>query len=211
MNIAQSNEVIGLDLDYDMNKIAYLVKMMKSEGAWESRSDDFPFYTIGKNTYQDTLKDYFGGIKDMNMRLIGAFKGFYREVLRVLSNNECESVLLDNSLSIPGFHIFPSHPILKEITSPWHIDKPHEKLGLGSIHPKAYTVAIQMPKGGGGMEFARADGSSDYIRYKTGRLYIHDGQLPHRIASLRKHKEGAFRITLQGHIIRRKKQLVTFW
>jgi len=209
VNVAERNEVKKIKINYPMSSVAGTVKQMKNE--WESRSSQFPFFTIGKNSYQDSIEDYFNGLDHPNKRLLEEFEGFYSVLIQALSESEGEPVYLDHSLSIPGFHIFPSDPILKKVKGPWHVDIPHEKLGLSSDHARGYTLAIELPTGGGGMEFYQEDGDHDYIRYKAGRLYIHDGQSPHRIASLKEYRAGDFRITLQGHIIRRKGKLVTFW
>jgi hypothetical protein len=202
------NEVRELKVDYPMDLVAWTVKNM----VWESRSGEFPFYTIGKNSYQDSIGEYFAQFSSLNRQLWSKFENLYTEVLKVLTRNEGEQVYLDPRLSFPGFHIFPcTDPILKKVSGPWHVDVPHEKLCLGSEHAKAYTLAVEMPLGSGGLEFYDVDGDHEYVQYNVGSLYIHDGQLPHRIASLRKYRMGDHRITLQGHIIRHKGKLITFW
>jgi hypothetical protein len=209
MNTAELNEVTELDVDYNVSQVAYIVKLLEREGLWESRSDQFPFYTIGKNSYQDNIEDYFHNPEDINVMLLAKLGDFYEEMLKILSEHEGRQVKLDPGLSIPGFHIFPAS--YKTKVGPWHVDIPHEKLGLGSEHAKAYTVAIEMPRGGGGIDFYKEDEEPDHIEYKTGYLYIHDGMLPHRIAGFREVHPGDYRITLQGHIISRYGELVTFW
>jgi hypothetical protein len=53
--------------------------------------------------------------------------------------------------------------------------------------------------------------SDEYVEYKVGELLLHDGMTPHRISPYRKYIEGEHRITMQGHIVRNGRELITFW
>lgn len=193
-----------LRVDYDMKGLALWAKGHPSK---ELRSVEMPFYTLGKNSYMDVENSAYH--KDMgywNVLLWGSHPILYVVVLKVLSDYMKEKVTLDARLSYPGFHIFLNDPVLMTIAGKWHTDIPHETLGLGDTDPMAYTLAIEMPEGGGGIDMC--DGG--YVEHKVGYMMIHDGQTIHRISPLK--QEGVKdRITLQGHIIRRNGKLITFW
>ena len=40
-------------LDFDCKQVADNVRGLGRMGKWESRSDEFPFYTLGKSAYLD--------------------------------------------------------------------------------------------------------------------------------------------------------------
>ena len=50
-----------------------------------------------------------------------------------------------------------------------------------------------------------------HLPYYERDLLLHDGLTIHRIAGLKKFVPGEYRITLQGHIVRRNKDLEGFW
>ena len=80
-------------------------------------------------------------------------------------------------------------------------------LELGQVDTSAFTVPVMLPTGGGGME--SEDG---YHPYAVGEMIMHDGKQLHRIASYKKYKQGEYRITLQGHIVRDDRgNLIMFW
>lgn len=199
-------------LDFDCEQVADNVKGLGQMGKWESRSDKFPFFTLGKSAYLDgNSETYYQGAERMNLTLFRTFNSFYKEVASKLSNHLGEWVVLNPKLALPGFHIFPADPKLLSVSGNWHLDIPHETLGIGDKDAYAFTVAVEMPTGGGGMDFKIGGESNEYIEYKVGELILHDGMTPHRIASYREYKPGEFRITLQGHIVRDGKDLVMFW
>ena len=51
-----------------------------------------------------------------------------------------------------------------------------------------------------------------YHPYSVGEMVMHSGEELHRIAKYNKYREGEYRITLQGHIVRDDKgNLIMFW
>ncbi len=199
-------------LDFDCKQVADNVKDLGRIGKWESRSDKFPFFTLGKSAYLDgNSETYYQGAERINLTLFGAFQFFYKEVAGKLSAYLGEWVVFNPKLALPGFHIFPADLKLLSVAGNWHIDKPHETLGIGDKDAHAFTVAVEMPTGGGGMDMKIGGESNEYIEYKVGELVLHDGMTPHRIASYRQYIEGDYRITLQGHIVRDGKDLIMFW
>ena len=192
-------------LNFSMDQVADSVLELKH--LWESRSDDFPFFTLGKSAYLDgNTEEYFKGADKLNPVLMKTFKPLYKRVANVLGSELGEKILSDDDLALPGFHIFPSDEKLLLISGNWHSDMPHMTLDLGDKDANAFTVPVMLPTGGGGMEFE--DG---YYPYAVGEMIMHSGKRSHRISSYKKYKQGEYRITLQGHIVRRNTGLIMFW
>ena len=199
-------------LDFDCKQVADNVKDLGQMGKWESRSDKFPFFTLGKSAYLDgNSGTYYQGADRMNLTLFRTFNSFYKEVAGKLSTFLGEWVVFNPKLALPGFHIFPADPKLLSVSGNWHLDSPHETLGVGDKDVHAFTVAVEMPTGGGGMDFRFGGDEDQYVEYNVGEMFIHSGMVPHRIASYRQYVEGDCRITLQGHIVRDGEDLIMFW
>ena len=199
-------------LDFDCKQVADNVRGLGRMGKWESRSDEFPFYTLGKSAYLDgNSGTYYQGADGMNLTLFRTFNSFYKEVAGKLSTFLGEWVVFNPKLALPGFHIFPADPKLLSVSGNWHLDSPHETLGIGDKDVHAFTIAVEMPTGGGGMDFRFGGDEDQYVEYNVGEMFIHSGMVPHRIASYRQYVEGDCRITLQGHIVRDGKDLIMFW
>ena len=199
-------------LDFDCKQVADNVRGLGRMGKWESRSDEFPFFTLGKSAYLDgNSGTYYKGADGMNLTLFRTFNSFYKEVAGKLSTFLGEWVVFNPKLALPGFHIFPADPKLLSVSGNWHLDSPHETLGIGDKDVHAFTIAVEMPTGGGGMDFRFGGDEDQYVEYNVGEMFIHSGAVPHRIASYRQYVEGDCRITLQGHIVRDGKDLIAFW
>jgi hypothetical protein len=199
-------------LDFDCKQVADNVRGLGRMGKWESRSDEFPFFTLGKSAYLDgNSGTYYQGADGMNLTLFRTFNSFYKEVAGKLSAFLGEWVVFNPKLALPGFHIFPADPKLLSVSGNWHLDSPHETLGIGDKDVHAFTIAVEMPTGGGGMDFRFGGDEDQYVEYNVGEMFIHSGAVPHRIASYRQYVEGDCRITLQGHIVRDGKDLIAFW
>jgi hypothetical protein len=199
-------------LDFDCKQVSDNVRGLGRMGKWESRSDEFPFYTLGKSAYLDgNSGTYYQGADGMNLTLFRTFNSFYKEVAGKLSTFLGEWVVFNPKLALPGFHIFPADPKLLSVSGNWHLDSPHETLGIGDKDVHAFTIAVEMPTGGGGMDFRFGGDEDQYVEYNVGEMFIHSGAVPHRIASYRQYVEGDCRITLQGHIVRDGKDLIAFW
>ena len=173
----------------------------------EKRNADLPFYTVGKSAYLDGDTPEYHDNKDrLNECMFSCFSYLYEEVLDVISEHLNERVILSDKLAYPGFHVFGNCQEFVEMGGNWHQDIPHETLGLGRVEPMAFTLAMVMPEGGGGIDFKERG----YVRHNVGTLILHDGYETHRIAPL-KQTGSKSRITMQGHIIKIKGQLIAFW
>jgi hypothetical protein len=196
-------------LDYDKDKV--IDNLFKLQDMWVSRSDDFPFYTLGRSAYLDgKTPEYKKAQKSMNKTLYGNFEELYNSVLLVLQDKLNEKIYLPKDLCYPGFHIFPSDKKLLSIAGNWHEDYPHETLEIGNQDTSTFTVAILLPESGGGID-CMIDNMPLYIGYKENEMLWHDGTTLHRIASYNQYKPNEYRITLQGHLIRRNNKMEVFW
>ena len=196
-------------LDIDVDEIAD--KVFRLQHHWISRSDEFPFYTLGRCSYLDgRTPAYHEEIKTLNPILLKEFDSLYGIIIDHLSNQFGEPIAISDRLAIPSFHIFMSSPFLLNHAGLWHQDYPHLTLDLGSVDPYAFTVAIKLPSGGGGLDYIE-DGKQKHIAYEEKEFIGHDGTMLHRIAGLKTYVNGEYRITLQGHLIRLNGVLTMFW
>ena len=196
-------------LDIDTDQI--VDKVFRLQKHWISRSDEFAFYTLGRNAYLDgKTTEYISESRILNPILSQEFCDTYDIIIDHLSDQFKEPIVLNHDLAYPSFHIFVSSPFLLTHAGLWHEDYPHITLGLGSKDPYTFTVAIKMPTGGGGMDYIE-NGMQKYLPYEEKELIGHDGTTMHRIASLKKYVPNEFRITLQGHLIRINGVLNMFW
>lgn len=197
------------ELEYNKDKV--VSNLFKLKDMWVSRSDDFPFFTLGRSAYLDgKTPEYKRSQKDMNKLLYNNFKELYNNILHVLEDKLHEEIYYPEDLCYPGFHIFPSDKKLLTIAGNWHIDCPHETLGLGSKDTSTFTVPIMLPESGGGIDCI-IDNMPIHIAYKEKEMLCHDGTTLHRIASFKEYKPNEYRITLQGHLVRRNKRMEVFW
>ena len=203
-------ETVRKSLDIDTEEI--IRSIYDCSQYWESRSDEYPFFTLGKSAYLDGKTDaYYEVSAWLNDILLGHFYGLYESVIHVLQEELEEPIELAHDLALPGFHIFPTSPKFLTIAGNWHQDYPHTTLGLGDVDPLAFTIAIKLPKSGGGMDYIDEFHQPQHLQYNEKDLILHDGQTIHRIAGIKEYVPDEYRITFQGHIIRRDNILEAFW
>ena len=199
-----------INLNIDNNSTTN--KIIAMQPLWISRSKDYPFYTLGRCAYLDgKTTAYYKDSAWQNEILIGEFESLYEELLNKLSIIFQEPVELAHDLAIPGFHIFLSHPKFLKISGKWHQDYPHITLGLDDVDSYAFTVAIKLPISGGGVDYIDEFHQPQRYEYTENKLMVHNGLTIHRIASLNQYKPEEYRITLQGHIVRRNGLLEAFF
>jgi hypothetical protein len=196
-------------LNINTDKIAD--KVFRLQKYWVLRSDEFPFYTLGRNAYLDgKTPEYKQESKVLNPILGQEFGDTYDIIIDHLSDQFKEPVELNNNLAYPSFHIFMSSPFLLTHAGLWHQDYPHLTLDLGDVDPYAFTIAIKLPTGGGGLDFID-NNAQKYLPYQEGNIIGHSGEIVHRMASLKKYIPDEYRITMQGHLIRINGVLTMFW
>lgn len=203
-------EIVEGSLDIDTREIANKVLALRE--LWINRSSEYPFYTLGRCAYLDGKTDaYYKDSAWQNDILLGEFGDLYIAITEWLNKKLKTPTFLAHDLSLPGFHIFPSSEKFLSVTGNWHMDYPHETLGLPNKDTKAFTVAIQLFTSGGGMDWLDEKGVVSYIPYTEGNIVLHSGEDVHRIAGAKKYTPNEYRITLQGHIVNRNGDLEIYW
>lgn len=201
-------KVNTLDIDTE----AITSKLLELKSHWELRSNDFPFYTLGKNAYIEGRTLEYKSQKDkFNKLLLDNFSELYDIILKYLSKELNEPVTLTEDLAYPGFHIFESDPKFKGVAGNWHIDIPQKTLELTGTDNSTVTIVIKLPTLGGGIDWLDSKTNVHYLEYKEKQIVWHDGLSIHRIAGLKEIVQGEYRITLQGHLIKRNNKIELYW
>lgn len=202
-------KVISLE-DLDTESIAQ--RVLSLQQFWEPRSKHYGFYTIGKSAYLDGASIFYKQQAPFfNKILIENFPDVYITMVTCLAATLGEPVRLASDLAIPGFHIFRSDDSIKGVDGGWHIDEPHIQLKLDGTDHSTVTVAIKMPASGSGIEWLDEEKQIHYLPYKEKDMVHHSGFTVHRIAGFKEIVEGEYRITLQGHLIRRNGGMELYW
>lgn len=147
---------------------------------WIQRHPTVPFYTLGASNYFDIAYNpelpYYRMAQQYNPILRQHFAWLYDRLSVCLSQHLQAPTAYRESLALPGFHIFLSHPAFANpqalthqewfkvryqpdvVSSPIHCDTPHfvvdwgtSREGLDFNHPISFTLAIALPTGGAGM------------------------------------------------------------
>jgi hypothetical protein len=196
----------------DINNEAITNKILELKSHWELRSNDFPFYTLGKTAYIEGRTLEYKNQKDkFNKLLLDNFSDLYNIILTYLSKELNEPVTLTKDLAYPGFHIFESDPKFEGIAGNWHIDIPQRTLELTGTNNSTVTIVIKLPKSGGGIDWLDSEANTHYLDYKEKQIIWHNGLSIHRIAGLKEIIKGEYRITLQGHLIKRNNKMELYW
>jgi hypothetical protein len=194
-------------LKLDTDEILFNVVKLSD---WWVRRSDAPFFTLGRNAYMDGKTEaYFHTARILNPKLMSHFPELYASVLLYLTDHIGEEVHLNHDFAYPSFHIFESDPAFLDYPSNWHKDFPYETLGLKNDTAYSFTVVIEIPSSGAGLEYR--DGEEKYLQYNVGDIIIHRGNFLHNIARLKEYFPNEYRITLQGHVIRHNGRLIMYW
>ena len=198
-------------LDFNIDET--LFNILKLNRYWIKRFD-VPFYTLGRNAYLDgKTPEYYQESRSLNKKLVENFYELYIKVQEKLEYECGEPVDLGNEFALPSFHIFVSDKVFLDFPQNWHTDYPRKILGISQEDdPKemSFTVPIMLPKSGGGMDYLDKD-KKKHLEYNVGEMIVHEGNFLHAISNLKEYKENEYRITLQGHTIRRNGRLIMFW
>ena len=174
------------------------------------------FWTLGASAYLDDIRNYAPISNAFNKILADTFPDMYAAVSKQLHAHFGTTVgPASSGLAYPGFHIFNCQS--KELQGNIHIDEPYRRIELLKdiewTNPFSFTVPLALPEAGGGIDFwwdftdedietFIGDDSipaASYVPYEIGKMYVHDGLTPHRIANREPIPEGQARVTLQGH------------
>jgi hypothetical protein len=83
-------------------------KVIKLKDFWTKRSEEYPFYTLGKCAYLDgKTEEYYKDSQWQNVILSDEFYHLYLKVMGALSALLSEEVHMTEDLAVPGFISFP--------------------------------------------------------------------------------------------------------
>jgi hypothetical protein len=166
---------------------ALVSKILELEPMWRERSSYYSeagtvstaypeFYTIGSAVYLDGPSAH----KDNDNNVISTnFSGIIDKVAKTLESVLDTKVFLDAEYSSPGFHIFRGREGMQFGTSyggSIHIDTPHITaefpFDFNIDKPITFTLVLQMPKEGGGMNYWLKDEVLEQISEGTDSTNI---------------------------------------
>lgn len=207
---------------------------------WTKRSDAPACFTLGTAAYLDAAPNaggrYCRVLVTSNAIISESFDWLLQSVQEGLQRLVGRRCVYHPLLALPGFHIFEgSEEGL--LTPSRHKDLQASLINWDNIDSVdlekqfSFTLPILLPPAGGGLLLWRkggmqkeaghqqdtsAKGTSPtieqlFVRYSIGKLYVHDGQAPHKIA-VTPMTSDHHRITLQGHaVLNRNNEWLLYW
>jgi len=191
------------------------------EDDWKSFSE-YERYEVHKNFFQnkDNMQHVLGDAiylihtqdkgptrDEINWKLrnnlIQNFDWLYQKLFDTIKTHfKIEKVEFDETLPVPGFHIFGKYEIEK---TEFMI---HQDSGILDYYPnvdentiRSFVAVIQSSSTPAGLEIVFQkpySHLSENVTYEYGKLYFWHGMIPHRIGSFSLKKD-EYRITFQGH------------
>lgn len=172
------------------------------------------FYTVGASTYLDSPELYPVLANYTNPMVEAILHDLQFQVMDALPKRFVPTrAKRMHGTAVMGFHIFDFESNGHQGTV--HIDEPFRRIdwGVEYSNPFSFTLALELPAVGGGMAYwsGYTDAELEYfnevqelptgecLSYEVGKLYVHDGLTPHRIANFGDMKPDELRITIQGH------------
>jgi hypothetical protein len=221
-------------------------RLISKKENWENRSPEGNFFmSYGALTYLDAKQgvsldpeyDRYRGINNcsyddkknyFNKLLIQDFYWLYDKIWFYYQEKFSKPVVFKKAL--PGFHIFQTpEQINSDVvrnSATIHVDLPQtsHEWGTQLIAASSFTIAIELPNCGAGLNIWKDDGifedintvfyeqmsdkqklivssSSEYYPYKLGYMYEQSGMLRHQITVGGIVLENERRITMQGHLV----------
>lgn len=210
-------------------------KIFELREYWTPRLNDLPFWTLGRASYKDYhLHNYATLAYDMNEILREQFKDFYKDQLQFFADKLKAPCKYRDDISLPGFHIFQSHPAFLNPMARAHVDVPFNnfKWGRDMTMDSVFTHvgAVQMPRAGGcmrawwdvgvkeladyGLEYCLKEiekTPGEEVEHVVDTMIIHSGAFFHRVDPFREHEPDGWRITLQSHAIKLDGVWYLYW
>lgn len=202
---------------------------------WEQRMPEAPFFSLGAACYFDATNpatretQYYAKAARLNAILDEHFGWLYAKVMRSIEGRLGGKCAFKPRAARPGFHVVLPVPLFRHPIAKVHADLQFLLLDWSDhpqpdfSNPASFTVAIALPRGGGGLNtwdvpYESVRGLSpqevtdrvssippEYLPYRPGGMLLHPGLTLHQIAPLPEIEPGDSRdarITLQGHAIR---------
>lgn len=170
------------------------------------------FFTLGAATYQDDPKAYPAIANAFNTIIHRSFTDVLKELTGVIAANDEQPAFMPGT-ALPSFHVIDKRA--NGVKGSIHVDEPYDRIEWGQkvTDPFSFTMAIELPACGGGMniwpdltdadinayEVDHAIPEPEYVPYELGVLYLHDGKTPHQMANPGIIGGNEMRITFQGH------------
>jgi len=231
----------AIDFIKEQERLEILSKIHELKPFWKYRVPMFS--TLGTTLYLDGVHnfDYYrNASKKTNQILSEHFSSLYRHLKELLQNELKEEVQYEETLALPGFHIFSAPQnedelaLLKRNAPSIHFDVqflsvPWNYKNVEKDRPISFTAALQLPAAGSGlnywdityeehkslskpqMEKLLQSKETHYCPYQEGKIVIHDGFTMHQIAVPKEFKADDLRITLQGHLVRCDQVWRVYW
>jgi hypothetical protein len=202
---------------------------------WTERAGG-SFFTLGAASYIDAASqraNYLEAAKVSNPVLLASFGWLYERFQLFFQELLGETVVFDSLYALPGFHAFENKGedrSRENLAARAHFDLQWMRVfpewtPLGTL---SFTLPIEQPTGGASMavwparheHFAHfnlpvADYAStrapQTLAYQRGRIVVHDGLVLHAIGRSAVPKPEGYRITLQGHGVRRMDGWLLYW
>ena len=209
--------------------LAIVEQVMALSDHWLQRAP-VDFYTLGAASYLDgswELEPYRAHRIALNPVLLQDFPGMYSALKTTLSSALQAEGEFAPELALPWFHVFAVRPgqAMLPATSAFaaaggsiHLDLQYNAHAtfwkrfeqVDWEHPLSFTLPLQLPIGGGGLNIWPASLSAldcaeaEPIRvdYRSGEMVWFCAPLWHQIAPLQGATRQDRRITLQGHGLR---------
>ena len=203
-------------------------KVQELREFWTQRNETLPFYTLGKASYLDAVRDkenYYRAAQIYNPILQKNFGKLYERLSHSLSTILGNSVTYYEKAALPGFHVFLAHKAFELPMGSIHMDLQYKLLDWQLPEPIdsypwiSFTLVISLPKSGGGLnlwdvhyqdvnklsqvEFSNLirERENKFCNYRVGMMIIHSGHQVHQIAPAKNIVSSDMRITLQGHAL----------
>lgn len=204
---------------------------------WTPR-DNRRFFTLGAASYRDAVgkhAQYLKAAKVTNPLLQKSFEWLHERLRLFFEDLLGEAVMFDPRYALPGFHIFVFRSSVvcrsrENVAAAAHFDLQWMNAISGTV-PKqtlSFTLPVELPLGGASLEIWRLRyqqalrpgfSTPDYalrhpsrtVRYRRGRIVVHDGLTLHGIGRGSVARSKGFRITLQGHGVRFSKGWMLYW
>jgi len=205
---------------------AIVAKIRSCRQYWNRAGGPTEFYTLGVSAYLEAhdkgIIAYTLAAKRQNPLLRGFFGDLYDRVLAALVKTLGEPVEYHPRLALPGFQIFLADKAFASPICSIHVDLPYREIDwrpyeeVDSTRTMSFTLALQLPRGGAGLNVwpqiapdiaingppgaLQVKGLEPVLHpYAPGRMVVHDGHSMHQIAPFTVTEENEARITLQGH------------
>ena len=177
-------------------------RVLEARPHWTARRGEWMF-TLGAASYLDgPACDRLA--RNTNPVLLATFGDLYDRLGKHFEAALHAPVGYDPAIALPGFHVFVCGPQMRGEQARIHRDTPHlQRAWDGPISdPFSFTLPVRLPAAGGGLNYW-VGLAARYLPYEPGRLYVVGPDVVHQIANRVDLADGEYRVTLQGHGVRR--------